>query len=129
MSTLNFNIGYIRIVHLGDKYNSHRNGFTHTSRYSLSWDTELTTFTIDGVAKVGYINRTWENYTYQTSRLGAIQNLIDKRIAQLKVEFLRIKGKQRMSKKLKEEFEVEIKDCPILKALYEKRDEVRGDVW
>lgn len=129
MSTLNFNIGYIRIVHLGDKYNSNRNGFTHTSRYSLSWDTELTTFTIEGVAKVCYINRTWENYTYQTSRLGAIQNLIDKRIAQLKVEFLRIKGKQRMSKKLKEEFEVEIKDCPILKALYEKRDEVRGDVW
>lgn len=129
MSTLDFNIGYIRIVHLGDEYRSHRSGFTHTSRYSLSYDTPLTTITIEGVDKVGYINRTWENYTYQTSRLGAIQNLIDKRIAQLKVEFLRIKGKQRMSKKLKEEFETEIKECPILKALYEKRDEVRGNVW
>lgn len=129
MSTLNFNISNIKIEHLGDKYNSHRYGFTHTSSYALSYDTELGTITKKSVNKAHYINRTWENYTYQTSRLGAIQQLIDKRIESLKQEFLQLKGRQRMSKNLKDEFEVEIKDCPILKALYEKRDEVRGEVW
>lgn len=129
MSTLNFNISNIKIEHLGDKYNSHRDGFTHASSYALYYDTELGTITEKSVNKAHYINRAWEHYTYQTSRLGAIQQLIDNRIASLKQEFLQLKGRQRMSKKLQEEFEVEIKDCPILKALYKKRDEVRGKVW
>lgn len=56
-----------------DQYKSSRSGFSHTSQ-----------FLINGVliseAKINYINRTWERYTYQTSRRNAVAKAVEERL-------------------------------------------------
>lgn len=56
-------------VRIDNYFNSYNSGFSHTSKLY-----------IDGLpinsAVVGYINRTWECYSYQTSAIRAVENAI-----------------------------------------------------
>ena len=47
---------------------STRNGFCHTAHYT-GWDYDITD------SKIGYINRTWERFTYESVLIKAIDKL------------------------------------------------------
>ena len=53
-------------------------------------------------AKVNYLNRTWESYTYQTSMMQAVENAIAQREYDLIEEFKSSKGITRTTKAQKE---------------------------
>jgi len=75
-----------------NEFKSSRSGFSHTS--SLYNNGILLS-----VEKRNYINRTWENYQYQSSMRGAVENAIKNEIARIKVE----KGIKRLTQTLKQD--------------------------
>lgn len=99
-----------------------RNGFKHTSTLFVD-NREV------GNNTVHYLNRTWENYTFQTVMLKVIGNLIDYTMDNLKNAFKSAKGYQKLTQKRNEEFNESIKDNRELAELYEVRSQLRGRVW
>lgn len=95
MSTIHkFNINNREYLFVNDFINT-RNGFAHRS--TLYCDNEEI-----GVARVSYLNRTWERYTYQTSMRSCVNKImqftLDYDLAQVK-EYL---GLSRWTKELKD---------------------------
>ena len=105
-----------------NKASSTRNGFKHESWLMING---IET----GYNKVNYINRTWENYEFQTCMLGVMYVKIENRIKSLKESFKELKGISKLTKKYQEEFE-EYKNNDILINEYiEVRTQLRGKVW
>ena len=81
-------------------------------------------------AKCQYYNRTWECYTYQNVMIEALYKYSDYVKSVLKEKFLNEKGKQKMSPKLKEEFEKLCIDNRQLKDIAQVREELNhGGQW
>lgn len=81
-----------------------RNGFAHDAAlvwYAATRDGDYNTRR----ATVQYLNRTWENYTFQTAYLKALCMERDARRAELKRDFLRDMGYIRMTAARREHFE------------------------
>ena len=89
-------------VRIDNYFNSYNYGFSHTSKLY-----------IDGVnvssAVVGYINRTWECYSYQTSAIKAVDCAIDDRIETRKGYYKNNNNIARMTKKHNENLAAELK--------------------
>lgn len=79
--------------------------------------------------KVRYINRTWENYRFQSCMLGILYELINEREEELKDQFKEQKGISRLTKKYENEFEEFKNNDELLKEYIEVRTQVRGKVW
>ena len=75
-----------------------RNGFAHISRLF-----------IDGIQvsenKVNYLNRTWEQYRYQTAMMGAVHKLIKERKDDLERAFKHANGIKKMTESRRKELE------------------------
>ena len=85
-------------VRIDNYFNSYSYGFSHTSKLY-----------IDGLriseAVIGYINRTWECYRYQTVMCGAMRQLEDDRRKYLENKFKEEKGYGRLTDKRRLELE------------------------
>ena len=79
--------------------------------------------------RCNYINRTWENYQYQSVMLGAIYNLIEHRTELLKEIFKEVNGYKKLTKTRLEEFEKELAKDKQIEELKQLRTEIRGNVW
>lgn len=79
--------------------------------------------------RCNYINRTWENYAYQTVMLGAVRKLLDNRETVIKAEYKRINNIKRLTKEKKTEIEKVVKQDKRIKELTALRTELRGKVW
>lgn len=80
-------------------------------------------------AKCIYINRTWENYRFQTCMLKALSQEIEEQIEELKARYKRENNINRMSKKHNEKLEEVIETDNYMQELVEVRKQVRGKVW
>lgn len=58
-----------------------------------------------GEAKICYINRSWEYYTYQTSMLKCVEVLINERIEHLKEVFKSLNNISKLTEKYKNSFD------------------------
>ncbi len=87
-----------RGVVIANYFNSYNYGFSHTSRLSVD-GRDLS----ENV--VGYINRTWECFNYQTSALGAVSKAIDSRKEAIKRAYKNSNGIQRVTKRHSEKLE------------------------
>lgn len=77
-------------------------------------------------AKIRYINRTWENYKYQSCMLKAI-SIIEENKRELELEYYRKKtGKKRLKEAEKQDI---YNNCEELKELQELKTRVRGRIW
>lgn len=77
-------------------------------------------------AKMTYINRTWENYEFQSCMLHAI-SIVEKKKQELELEYYKAKTGR---KKLREAEKQEIyANCEELKELKELKTRVRGRIW
>ena len=82
-----------------------------------------------GHNRVTYINRTWENYRFQTCMLGVLWQLINDRETELKEQFKENKNISRLTKKYDDEFKKYLDDDELLKEYIEVRSQIRGKVW
>lgn len=102
-------------------------GYTRTGFY------HSTTLFENGVIimtnRVNYINRTWENYAYQTVMLGAIRELLDQRKNEIIENYKRINNIKRLTKDKKALAEKEVEKDKRIKELESLRAEVRGKIW
>lgn len=98
-------------VRIDNYFNSYSTGFSHTSRLYID-GLEISS----GV--VGYINRTWENYNYQTSAIYAVNRAMDARRATLKYYYKLKNNIVRMTKTHNEKFAEELKNDKHLALLY-----------
>jgi hypothetical protein len=77
-------------------------------------------------AKIKYINRTWENYQYQSCMLKAI-SIVEENKQELELECYKAKtGRKRLREAEKEEI---YNNCDQLKELQELKTRVRGRIW
>lgn len=77
-------------------------------------------------AKITYINRTWENYQFQSCMLKAIY-LVKEKEQQLQLEYYRAKtGRKRLKEAEKQEI---YSQCKQLQELEELEKRVRGRIW
>ena len=91
-----------------NEYKSTRNGFSHTSKlYHDSGN-----FIIE--AKLNYINRTWEVYSFQSSMKMAVSKAIDNEIKTIKNQM----GIKRLTKEKQAEIEAYSSTIQQLKTLY-----------
>ena len=82
-----------------------------------------------GHNRVTYLNRTWENYKFQTCMLGIIYELLENRKEELKEQFKEEKGISRLTKKYQNEFDKMVNDDDEMNLYLKLRDEIRGNVW
>lgn len=82
-----------------------------------------------GHNRVTYINRTWENYRFQSCMLGVIYELLEDRKAILKDNFKEEKGISRLTKKYQDELQKVIDNDDEMNLYLKLRDEIRGKVW
>lgn len=80
-------------------------------------------------AKITYINRTWENYRYQSCMLKAISQVMDKLIEDIKIDYKNNNNISRLTKKHKENIEKMLENNEDMQILKELRKNVRGNVW
>lgn len=76
-----------------------RNGFAHDARVFIDGNDYET-----AKATCHYLNRTWENYAYQTVMLELAREFIDKHINWERDDYMRERGYKRMTKQRKAEF-------------------------
>ena len=81
-----------------------RNGFGHVARMHKN-NMHIKT------AKAHYLNRTWENYTYQSVMKQAVYEMIDQTKSGLDFTHKNETGKKRMPKGMREEL---YNACPII---------------
>ena len=96
-------------------FNSYHYGFSHTSKVFMDGF-------FQAEAVVGYINRTWECYDYQTSAKRAVCNWIDAIKASKKEEYKNLHGLQRMTKRHNENFAAELENDSFLQLLRQVYD-------
>lgn len=105
-----------------NRFRNTRNGFAH--------DTE---FLYNGVCLVEttchYINRTWENYAYQTVMLSAIHEAMEACKERCKRNFKALNGYSKMTATRNEEFEKMLSDSKEYQKFIQIRDIIRGRVW
>lgn len=80
-------------------------------------------------AKMTYVNRTWENYQYQSCMLNAIGIVMDELEEELKAEYKKQNNITRITKKHKDPLENYISSNEKMQELIELRTQVRGKVW
>ena len=117
-----------RIVVNGNEY-EFINQYWETSR---SWGHEswLAKNGVEiGHNRVTYINRTWENYRFQTCMLGVLWQLINDREKELKEEFKENKNISRLTKKYEEKYNKFLDADALLTEYKEVRSQVRGKIW
>lgn len=100
--------------------------FINTSKSTSTGFRHETTLFIDDFeitsARVNYINRTWENYQYQTCMQRAVEILIENRLKRLRQNFMTENNYCKMTKKRFDVFKTIFdKDSKIIeyKELYE----------
>ena len=70
-----------------------------------------------GENKSIYLNRTWEEYPYQSCMKGIIYNLLDEKLQESFNKYREEHNKKRLAKEIKEELEVKLRESQ--KDLYE----------
>lgn len=95
----------VDIYHIQDEYKQRYSGFTHVSTFGISYYKNEDFHVHRLVGKACWCNRTWESYTYKTSRCNALYDAIESHKDTLKAFFLQQIGKQRLSPKSKPLFE------------------------
>lgn len=116
-----FSINGDQIIFI-NRFRNTRNGFAH--------DTE---FVYNGFLLVEttchYINRTWENYTYQSVMLKAVSIAMETCKERCKRNFKALNGYDKMTAKRNEEFEKLLSTSEEYKKFTQIRDIIRGRVW
>lgn len=87
-----------------NKAQSTRTGFAHVSSVFTSDGVALTT------ARANYINRTWERFTYQTSMLNAVHEMVEELTSIFLNRFKEEHGVNRMTPKNKDLFKQFLED-------------------
>lgn len=104
-----------------NEWASTRNGFKHTSTLFINgYEWQKST--------CHYINRTWENYAFQTVMLRAIADLMEKIYDRELEHYKNINNIKRLTKAKKEDFENNLENEKY-KNLLELRKIIRGNVW
>lgn len=102
-------------------YKSTRSGFQHKTTLMVNNCLEIE-------ATCNYLNRTWENYAYQSVMLKAIrileENIYNKLLENYKLE----NNIKRLTTKKKEEFEKQINN-ELYNDILELKNIIRGKVW
>ena len=80
-------------------------------------------------AKIIYINRTWENYKYQSCMLKAISQELEEQKETLKENYKYDNKLTRLSKKHNDILEEIFANDENIQVLLELREKVRGNVW
>ena len=91
-------------------FNSYNYGFSHTSRVYMD-GLEV------GERVVGYINRTWEAYAYQTSARGAAYAAIEVTTERMKRYFKLNNNISRLTKKYQGAFSEELEKSDLIKTM------------
>lgn len=104
-----------------NEWASTRTGFKHTSTLFINgYERQKST--------CHYINRTWENYAYQTVMLKAIGELMHKIYDRELEHYKNINNIKRLTKTKKEVFENNLENEKY-KNLLELQKTIRGNVW
>lgn len=102
-------------------YKSTRSGFQHKTTLMVNNCLEIE-------ATCNYINRTWENYAYQSVMLQAIR-ILENNIYNKLLENYKLKNNiKRLTAKKKEEFEKQINN-ELYNDILELKKVIRGNVW
>lgn len=114
---------YSRTINVNNKdynfiaaFRKNKSGFVHECELHIGFQ--------QFDSKVQYYNRAWECYEFQSVMIEALYKYSDYVKAVLKEKFLNEKGKQKMSPKLKEEFEKLCIDNQQLRDIAQVRNEL-----
>ncbi len=100
---------------------STRSGFYHKS-------TLIKNNSSVGEAKICYLNRTWECYTYQTSMLKCVRVLIEERIEHLKEVFKSLNNISKLTKKHKNSFDEYVAQDELMTKYNLIKEELKYDM-
>ena len=81
----------LKNIHVVSKCNGYNYGFVHIT--TIFYKTYMIT------AKIGYINRTWERYTYETSTRACLQKLVNEIYSDLKNDYKQQNNIKRITQK------------------------------
>lgn len=81
----------LKNTHVVSKCNGYNYGFVHIT--TIFYDNYMLT------AKVGYINRTWERYTYETSTRACLQKLVNEIYNNIKTDYKKQNNIKRITQK------------------------------
>ena len=105
-----------------NQWRSTRNGFAHDAEFFYNGFSLVKT-------SCHYINRTWENYTFQSVMLKAIGIAMDEYTERQKRDFKAENGYRKMTAQRKEEFEKMLAKSGEYNKFIRIRDNIRGKVY